>query len=617
MEERGLWKLRINRAKIKFLCQTAEFESRNKEVKELRKLSQVVNSKLSLGSFAIPVFMDLVGSASDAAGMALFIPLIRGVTEQHFDFVHNTPGLGKVMQFVFGQKLPSEGTIFFSLLIGIYILISIRSALNFYSVSLIVGKVRNFCHELRVTLFNRIVSMPQKYFDARNPNNLQNAVVMSTQKLGAEAERLSVLFADIFKCIIFSAFLFVVSWKLTLLVITIPPILYLVLRSQYFKIRQHARQSTGLTNEMTQKMRNSMDCIPLIRSLNAEALEMESFRRRSKEVERIELRTDFLVRMIRPLEENFDIVAFLLVVAAAYFIFPEMRKGQFASQAVYLVVLRRLIHSLIFTGSLKQIITRLSGNIEQIYDVIMDSEKPEFQIVQGDQILDKLRSAIVLKEINFSYPGREPLLQNVNFEIRSGRVTALVGATGTGKSTLLNLLTRTFEPEGGQILIDGKDIKEFKLSSLRDKFAYITQNIFLFDGTLRENICFGLDREISDPELNEAVELACLKDFVADLPNGLETQIGDRGIRVSGGEKQRISLARSFLRDPEIILLDEPSAALDTTTEKIIWDNAIRVWKDKTIVLVTHRLSMLDKVHDILNLSRKGIENLSPPSAEC
>jgi len=217
-----------------------------------------------------------------------------------------------------------------------------------------------------------------------------------------------------------------------------------------------------------------------------------------------------------------------------------------------------------------------------------------------------VKGEIEFKNVTFSYD-REPVLENVSFRIAPGEKIGIAGETGTGKSTIAGLLLRFYEPDEGEITIDGVDIKDIKLESLRKNIAYVSQDIFLFSDTIKENIRIG-KRNATDEEIEAAAKVAGADRFIRNLPDGYETEVGERGIRLSGGERQRIALARAVLKDAPIIILDEPTSHLDRKTEREIVESIEKISRDKTLIIIAHRLSTIKNADKIIVLDKGRIE---------
>jgi ATP-binding cassette, subfamily B, bacterial len=230
-------------------------------------------------------------------------------------------------------------------------------------------------------------------------------------------------------------------------------------------------------------------------------------------------------------------------------------------------------------------------------------ECPDIELNQGKQIVDIVKGGISFENVGFSYQPDNPVLKSFSLEVKPGECIAFVGASGAGKSTIMNLIIGYRRPQYGRILLDGQDMAKLDLRTYRRYISVVPQNILLFSGSIRENILYGIDQDtVPDDWFNHILEVSRLKEFVYDLPEGLDTRIGEYGNRLSGGQKQRIAIARSLIRDPRVILFDEATSALDTESEKHIQDALTGMIKGRTTFMVAHRLSTILKADRIVVL---------------
>lgn len=236
------------------------------------------------------------------------------------------------------------------------------------------------------------------------------------------------------------------------------------------------------------------------------------------------------------------------------------------------------------------------GSLSCVTDLLRRDDKPYFE--DGRRAFTGLQRSIDLETVDFSYNPGEPVLSEITLSIKRGEMTALVGASGAGKTTLADLLPRFYDPTQGRILVDGIDLREFKINSLRRRMAVVSQDTFIFHTTVKENIVYGVE-SANDTDVYEAARMANALDFILALPQGFDTILGDRGVRLSGGQRQRIAIARALLRNPEILILDEATSALDSVTERLIQESLERLSAGRTVVAIAHRLSTIanaDKV---------------------
>ena len=254
---------------------------------------------------------------------------------------------------------------------------------------------------------------------------------------------------------------------------------------------------------------------------------------------------------------------------------------------VYFYALHRIIPSV---GSFSQMHMQFMGGLPYAEVVYNELHAESCKISDGTRILKSFDESICFNNVSFTYPGRDTTLRDINILFEKGKVTALVGPSGSGKSTIVDLMVRLYEPTSGKIFIDGHDLASLKSSSWLDKIGFVSQDTFIFNATVADNISFGLD-SCSFEEIRNAAEIANANNFISDLPNGYDTIVGDRGLKLSGGERQRIAIARAIVRKPEVLIFDEATSSLDSTSEKIVQSAIDAISKNHTVIIIAHRLS--------------------------
>ncbi len=333
-------------------------------------------------------------------------------------------------------------------------------------------------------------------------------------------------------------------------------------------------------------MQEVVSNIRVVKLFGKEEDELERFSDKNIEVRDIHIDTSKISSFWMPYVGFLTTAASAIVIlVGGYLVLKKgLTIGTLIAFTTYLGYLARPIRQ---TGFLIDLTQSSATAGERIFEILDTASN----VVEKDDAIDvpTVRGALSFEDVTFSYPGKDPILKNITMDIQPGERLAVVGPTGAGKSTLVSLIPRFFDPDSGRILLDGMDIKDFKLKSLREKIGYVLQDTFLFDGTIKDNIAYGKPEATMD-EIVEAAKLAEIHDFIMTLPKQYETEIGERGVRLSGGQRQRIAIARVLLVDPPILILDEPTANVDANTEAKLQQALFNVTKNRTTIIIAHRL---------------------------
>jgi ABC-type multidrug transport system fused ATPase/permease subunit len=341
-----------------------------------------------------------------------------------------------------------------------------------------------------------------------------------------------------------------------------------------------------------------------IRQIKSFVREPEEDRRFNKESDELR-RATFVVTRVWALYHSsmylFGSLGVLLVVAvgARDILSGAVQLGDFGA---FLVLASFLYEPIGKLHELNQLVQAGRASGERVFEILDSEGEPK----GGETFTQPVHGEIDFRDVSFSYSGELPTLTDISFHARPGETVALVGTTGAGKSTIVNLLTRFYEFDSGEILVDGNPIRDFNIRALRQQIGMVTQECFLFNGTIRENLLIGKP-DATDDELLEAAAVANARPFIDRLPHGLSSVVGERGVKLSVGEKQRLSIARALLKDPPILILDEATASVDTTTERVIQEALETLMFDRTCIVIAHRLSTVLRADQILVLDHGRI----------
>lgn len=479
--------------------------------------------------------------------------------------------------------------------------LAIFSFISSYFLSMLGQKA---VFSIRNDLYTNLIDQDIEYFDRNRTGDLMSRLtndVNSLQKL-ISSDLLEIV-TSIGVFIVVSIYMFMANWQLTLaLYITFP---FFILITKFFskKIRSVFRHVQRSIAEMTNHLQDSLTSVRLMKSFTNEAFETEKFTNNNKNNMNANLNASYLSSMYSPLIEIVNSIGFaIVIVMGAWFAMQgEMTTGAIFAFVAYLRLVQKPITR----------VTKFIRELQQAaasYDRIMEvmNTVPKIKNEEQSTTLPAIKGKVEYENVSFSYDGKTPILENINLTLKQGEMTAIVGSSGSGKTTMSNLLQRFYDPTEGQIKIDNQPINAVSLQSLRKQIVVVAQDIQLFSGTLKENIAYGFN-EATDEEIEAAARAANAHHFISEFPKGYMTEIGERGVKLSGGQKQRISIARALLKNPNLIVLDEATAALDTESEKLIQESLNTLLENKTSLVIAHRLSTIRMADQIVVLEKGEI----------
>lgn len=547
------------------------------------------NIGIRLGYFIFSVFLSALVALFNVCTIRLLFPLMAGIVKNDFIF------LKKVVFFrtVVG-KFPhifNTSTSLFILLVVTIFLVGILKNIMVYSASL------SACYQAKIAtsgirklIFNRYLSFGKMFFDRTGTGHLNNVLMNFTNVITTQFISLQEALCQLFTLIVYIVIMFIISWKLAVFVMLIFPALNYFSAAATRKIKTASKSYVSFQSKLSDKIFNILSCIPLVKVYTAERIEKQNFADLNEKETALQFSMARKQQLIDPIHDIFMLLALLLAAFAMAFVVSRERAEDIAKYLIFFFLVRISIPSFTRLNNFRTQIARVTGPISEISQIL--DEKDKFVVPGGQRIFEGLKRNIEFNNLSFSYGENIKALKNINFAIEKGKVVAIVGPTGAGKTTLINLILRLYDCRPSSILLDGIDIRDFTLQSLRSRIAFASQDTLLFNDTLRNNIAYGVN-SIPDEELMDVIKKARLYDFIMKLPDRLDTYIGERGVRLSGGEKQRVSIARALLKRAEILILDEATSSLDTKTEKLIQEAIEEAIKDKTTIVIAHRLSTI------------------------
>jgi subfamily B ATP-binding cassette protein MsbA len=454
----------------------------------------------------------------------------------------------------------------------------------------------------RDRLFEKYQRLSLDYFSSRRTgqvmSRITNDVVVLNDAIDLGFNR---LVTDSILVIVLFAFLLILSWKLTLLAMVVLPVIFGFIWYIGKKLRKYSERSQERMADVNSVLEESINNIRIVKAFSMESFETQKFFKATSNYFRSLLHMTRVRHLASPINDTLATVAgvIILLYAGTRIISGtgELQAGDFMT---YILAMFSLIKPV---KSLSQIHVQLQEGMAAASRVFQVIDAPE-KIVErpSAKTITTFHDAIRVDHVSFNYNENEPVLKDVSFEVKRGEIIAVVGPSGAGKSTLFDLLPRFYDPQAGKITIDGHDIRDLTLSSLRGLMGIVTQETFLFNDTIRNNIAYGL-ANLAPGKVEEAAVMANAHEFISQFENGYETMVGNRGVMLSGGQRQRIAIARALLKDPQILIFDEATSALDTESEALVQEAINNLMKARTTLVIAHRLSTIIHAHRILVLS--------------
>ncbi len=455
---------------------------------------------------------------------------------------------------------------------------------------------------IRDQLWKKLLVLPVSYFDDHPSGETVSRMTNDTTVVkGLISEHLSNFVTGIISIVGSMIVLFVLDWKMTLLMFTAIPLSVLILMPLGKKMHKISKGMQDETASFTAVLQQVLTEIRLVKASNAEALEYQNGQKGIQKLFQFGLKEAKIQALIAPL---MSLVMMALLVLILGYGGMRVSSGALTAGALvaFIMYLFQIIMPMAQLASFFTQFQKATGATERIIS-ILDSVEEE----DAKQPVQNMSQSISVDHLNYSYNNGEQVLKDISFNVEAGKVTAIVGPSGSGKTTLFSLFERFYKPQEGSISIGGTSINDFTLLSWRSQIGYVSQESPIISGTIRDNICYGIDRDITDEELNQVAKMAYADQFISELPNGYDTEVGERGMKLSGGQRQRIAIARAFLRNPKILMLDEATSSLDSKSEKVVQQALNHLMKGRTTIVIAHRLSTVIGSDQIIFLEKGKI----------
>ena len=459
-------------------------------------------------------------------------------------------------------------------------------------------------HQLKIRIFEQLQSLKLSFFSKTRSGSLVNTITNEIAQLKQVFDLMSNALVKVSNLVVYLISMYVLSWKLSTISLMLFSLLTVGISSLFKRIREISFVRTKANSWYTSVALELINGIRTIQGSVAQNYERQRFYAAVFQVEEAEKRSAVFQAGVEPITMTASTIVLLGILLFAYRFLISSRQLSVATLFTFLIILFRLVPVVRLLNMQRAKLINFQGSIDNIKQLLKTDDKP--YLSNGKLQFAGLRRAIVFQNVDFAYEPESPILQNINLTIERGQVTAFVGASGAGKSTLADLIPRFYEPTSGSIKFDDRHIQDFEIDSLRRRMAIVSQDTFIFNTSVADNIAYGL-QDVPRTEIWRAAKLANASEFIQDLPKGLDTQLGDRGTRLSGGQRQRIAIARALLRNPDILILDEATSALDSVSEKLIQQSLEKLAVGRTVITIAHRLSTIAKADKVVVLEQGRI----------
>lgn len=489
-------------------------------------------------------------------------------------------------------------------LIGIFLVRGVLSYLGSYTLAWVSNHV---VMDLRNAMFRRLLRLPVRYYDNQSSGSLISKIAFDVGGVTSAATTvLTVLVRDSITVLGLLGWLFWLNWKLTLITFLIAPGIAIAIKVFSKRLRSMSVGSMKAMGDITHSLEESIGGHRVVKIFGGQAAEAERFNRANQALRGFNMRQTIAASATVPITQLFAALALAIIISLAI---QDSESGGFTvgSFVSFITAMLMLLTPLKHLADINAPLQRGLASAESVFELIDEAQ----ELDEGTEEISRARGELRFENVGMVYFGSSrAALDGVSLNIAPGETVALVGTSGGGKTSLVNLVPRFYQPTTGRILLDGHDLQALKLANLRDNIALVSQDVVLFNDTVAGNIAYGAMRDASREAIEEAARAAHALDFIREMPQGFDTLIGENGVRLSGGQRQRIAIARALLKDAPVLILDEATSALDSESERHVQAALTTLMQGRTTIVIAHRLSTIEHANRIVVMSRGRISEI-------
>ncbi len=541
----------------------------------------------------LAVVFSFLAATFEGFTIGFLLSFLQSLTEPNSQ-INKTGIINRVATSILGAN-PSPSSRLYLICLLILLSTWMRAGFNYLGGIYTESVQLNLADRLRKQMFEQLQSLPLSYFAKIRSGELINTITTEIERIKQTFSGAAFIFTRLITVAVYAVIMFLISWQLSIISVLVFSLLAVGMSTLNARVRE---TSFGISNANGKFNSTALEFINGIRTVHAfttQEFERQRFYKASSNLLDASYKVVLAWTLVKPIAEGIatTVLISLIIISFTKFALPA------ASLLTFFFVLVRVVPSIQDMNGTLAFISTLKGSLENIKELLRTDNKTYFQ--NGNVEFTGLKRSIDLVSVDFGYDATNLVLNNITLTIERGKMTALVGASGAGKTTLADLIPRFYDPTQGNILVDGLDLRQLQINSLRRKLAVVSQDTFIFNTSVWNNIAYGTEGA-SEAEIREAAQRANALEFIEEMPEGFDTELGDRGVRLSGGQRQRIAIARALLRDPEILILDEATSALDSVSERLIQESLEKLSVGRTVIAIAHRLSTIAKADKVVVL---------------